>query len=602
MRFGILGRLLVHDGDHVVAIPAARQRVLLAAMLVRVGRVVPAGELAEMVWDGTPPPASAATLRTYVKRLRHVLGPRAAPRVATRYPGYLLNAAKDEVDLLRFTELCRDGGDAVRDRSWAQASALLGEALGLWRGAAMADVPSSVLQRNESARLERLRMQAAEWRIDADLHLGRDNELLTELQSLAAEHPMQERFHAQLMLALYRCDRQAEALAAYRHARRVLVSELGAEPGTELRELHQRILAADSRLLVSRPVARLSGSTLPRQLPAVPGSFTGRGKELAELTAMLHPAGQAPGTVALSVISGTAGVGKTALAVRWAHEVAHRFPDGQLYVNLRGYDSGEPMDPADALARLLRALDRPGPDIPPEMEERAALYRSALAERRVLALLDNARSAEQVRPLLPGGVPGCAVIVTSRSTLAGLVAREGAQRLSLDALSAAESGELLRALLGRFAEADPEGARALAERCCGLPLALRLAAELAVAGPQARLAELTDDLTDPRRRLDLHDAGGDDPRTALRKVFSWSYKHLDAHSARAFGLLGLHPGAEFDLTVVAALTGLSAERSRVVTEVLLSEHLVRSTSAGRYRMHHLLRAYAAEKARHSAAW
>src|SRR5215472_9704394 len=350
MRFGLLGPLLVQDGDRDIAVPAARQRVLLAAMLVRAGRVVPAGELAELVWDGLPPPGSATTLRTYVKRLRQVLGPRAGGRVVTRYPGYLVSAAKSEVDLLRFTGLCREGGMALRDSSWAEAAALLCEALGLWRGAAMADVPSSILQRDESLRLEQQRLQAVEWRIDAELHLGRDGELLPELQTLASEHPMRERFHAQLMLALYRSGRQADAMAVYRYARRVLVSELGTEPGTELRELHQRILAADSGLLVSQHATRLSATTLPRQLPAAPSWFIGRDHELAELNALLWPSGQPPTALMLSLISGTAGVGKTALAVRWAHEVAHRFPDGQLYINLRGYDCGEPMDPADALA------------------------------------------------------------------------------------------------------------------------------------------------------------------------------------------------------------------------------------------------------------
>ncbi|HXS64873.1 MAG TPA: BTAD domain-containing putative transcriptional regulator, partial [Streptosporangiaceae bacterium] len=546
MKFGLLGPMLVHDGDQDIAIPAARQRVLLAAMLVRAGRVVAAGELAEMVWDGMPPPGAATTLRSYVKRLRQVLGPRAGARVITRYPGYLLSAGKNEVDLLRFTSLCREGGDAVRDGSWARASAQLGEALGLWRGAAMADVPSSTLQRDESSRLEQLRLQATEWRIEAGLHLGWDGELLPELQTLAVEFPLRERFHAQLMLALYRCGRQGEALAAYRHARQTLVRELGTEPGIELRELHQRILAADSGLLDGPHQARLAISPPPRQLPAAPGPFTGRGQELDALTARLLPGGHRPKTVVLLLLGGPAGVGKTALALHWAHEVSHRFPDGQLFVDLRGYDCQEPVDPAQALAGLLSALEVPAHEIPADLDARAARYRSLMAGRRMLVLLDNASSAEQVRPLLPGTAGNLAVI-TSRNALTGLVVREGAQRIDLGVLTSGESAELLCALIGSRAAADWPGRRMLAERCSRLPLALRLAAELACLQPGAGLADLAGELAEQGRRLQLLDLGGDDPRSAIRTVFSWSYQRLPEDQATAFRLLGLYPGVDFDL-------------------------------------------------------
>ena len=595
MKFGLLGPMLVNDGDQDIAIPAARQRVLLAAMLVRAGRVVPAGELAELVWDGMPPPGSAATLRSYVKRLRQVLGPRAGARVVTRYPGYLVSAGKNEVDLLRFTSLCRDGGDAVRDGSWARASALLGEALGLWRGAAMADVPSLTLQRDESSRLEQLRLQATEWRNEAGLHLGWDSELLPELQTLAVEYPLRERFHAQLMLALYRCGRQGEALAAYRHARQILVRELGAEPGIELRELHQRILVADAGLLDAPHQARLASSPPPRQLPAAPGLFTGRGQELDALTARLLPGGHCPKTVVVLLLGGTAGVGKTALALRLAHEVAHRFPDGQLFVNLRGYDCGEPVDPEQALAGLLRALEVPGHEIPAELEARAARYRSLLAGRRMLVLLDNASSAEQVRPLLPG-TAGSAALVTSRNALTGLVVSDGAYRLDLGVLTPEESAELLCALIGPRAEADWAGLRALAERCSRLPLALRLAAELASLRPGADLSDLAGELADRRQRLQLLDVGGDDPRTAIRAVFSWSYQRLDADQAYAFRLLGLYPGPDFDPPAVAALTGFPAEQARFLVEALHRAYLIQRSAGGRYRMLGLLQAYAAERA------
>jgi DNA-binding SARP family transcriptional activator/Tfp pilus assembly protein PilF len=594
MWFAILGPLLVHDGDEEIAVPAARQRVLLAALLVRAGRSVPADELAEVVWDGSPPAGSAATLRTYVKRLRRVLGPRVGARVVTRYPGYLLDAAEEEADLLRFTRLCRDGGAAVREAAWAQAWAVMGEALGLWRGAALADVPSQVLRRDESARLEQLRLQAAEWRIDAGLHMGRDSELVGELQSLAAEHPLRERFHAQLMLALYRSGRRADALAAYRHARRVLVEELATEPGTELRDLHQRMLTADPALKLSEPATSVRLSAVPRQLPAAVEQFTGRGDELAELTAQLRPAGRTPRTMVISAIGGTAGVGKSALAVHWAHQAAERFPDGQLYVNLRGYDPGQPVPPGDALAGFLRALGVPGPDVPSETDERAARFRSLLAGRQILVLLDNAGSVEQVRPLLPG-TPGCAVLVTSRDALAGLVARDGARRLDLDLLPLADAVSLLRALIGARVDRDPKAAAALTAQCCRLPLALRVAAELAAARPAVPLADLAGELADQHQRLDLLDAGGD-PATAIRAVFSWSYRHLEPDTARAFRLAGLHPGPDLDPFAAAALTGTSLPRVGRLLDQLALANLIHLTGPGRCGMHDLLRAYARELA------
>jgi tetratricopeptide (TPR) repeat protein len=285
-------------------------------------------------------------------------------------------------------------------------------------------------------------------------------------------------------------------------------------------------------------------------------------------------------------------VGKTALAVHWAHQVADRFPDGQLYVNLRGYDPDQLVPAADALAGFLRALGVPGPDIPPEPDERAARYRSLLAGRRMLVVLDNARSVEQARPLLPG-TPACVTLVTSRDSLAGLVARDGAVRLDLDLLPTADAVSLLRALIGQRADADPGAAEALAAQCCRLPLALRVAAELAAARPAIPLAGLVDELADQQRRLDLLDAGGDS-RTAVRNVFSWSYRHLDPAAARMFRLLGLHPG--LDRYAAAALTGTTVKQARRVLDVLTRAHLTQLAGPGRHSMHDLLRAYAAEQA------
>jgi tetratricopeptide (TPR) repeat protein/transcriptional regulator with XRE-family HTH domain len=351
----------------------------------------------------------------------------------------------------------------------------------------------------------------------------------------------------------------------------------------------------------------------PHQLPPAVAGFTGRAAELAALTKILDSAGDgaaAPGTVVISAIGGTAGVGKTALAIQWAHQTAGRFPDGQLYVNLRGYDPDRPTPPGDALAGLLRALGVGGQDIPPEEDQRAALYRSLLAGRRVLVVLDNAGSAEQVRPLLPGS-PACAVVVTSRDSLTGLVARDGAARVDLGPLPPADAVLLLRDLIGDRAAASPDATAALAERCCWLPLALRVAAELAADRPGVPVADLAADLAalspsvpftghaaEPgtqRRLLDLLDAGGD-PRTAVRAVFSWSYRRLDPGTARAFRLASLHPGVDFDSYAAAALTDATLGHATRTLDALARAHLIQSAGPGRYAMHDLLRAYASELA------
>ncbi|MGH3931694.1 MAG: tetratricopeptide repeat protein [Pseudonocardiaceae bacterium] len=336
---------------------------------------------------------------------------------------------------------------------------------------------------------------------------------------------------------------------------------------------------------------------VPAQLPADVNAFTGRAHELAELDRLLvgmtdrnTVAGADSTAVVISAVSGTAGVGKTALALRWAHRVRGQFPDGQLYVNLRGYDPDQPMTVGAALAGFLRALGLAEQAIPPEPDERAAAYRSLLDGRRMLVVLDNAGSVEQVRPLLPGA-PSCLVIVTSRDTLAGLVARDGAQRLDLDLLPPQDAVALLRALIGGRVNAEPDAANILANQCAQLPLALRVVAELAVARPNSSLSELVGELADEQRRLDLLDAVGD-PRTAVRGVFSWSCQHLPTGAARAFRLIGLHPGPDFDPYAAAALTDTGHDQARHLLDVLARAYLIGPASPGRYGMHDLLRAYA----------
>ncbi|HTW04270.1 MAG TPA: tetratricopeptide repeat protein [Streptosporangiaceae bacterium] len=384
----------------------------------------------------------------------------------------------------------------------------------------------------------------------------------------------------------------AAALAHWRQRHAVLIQvyeELG-------RLDRQHVSSPQAFELTADPARR----PVPRELPAPVAHFTGRVTELAALTGLLDHAGtQTPGTIVISAIGGTAGVGKTALAVHWAHQVADRFGDGQLYVNLRGYDPGQPVTAANALARFLRALGVAGQDIPADEAERAARYRSQLAGKQILIVLDNAGDVEQVRPLLPGS-PGCAVVVTSRDALAGLVARDGAARLDLDLLPLHDAVALLRQLIGERAEMDPAAVEELAAQCCRLPLALRVAAEFAAARPGTPVSDVVAELSDRQRRLERLDAGGD-RRTAVRAVFSWSYDHLDADTARAFRLAGLHPGADFGPYAIAALTNTTLDRARHALDALARGHLIQPAPVARHALHDLLRAYARDLAASSDA-
>lgn len=593
-RFCLLGPLLVRCGTATVPVPRGKQRVLLAALLLNANRVLSLGELTELLWEGQkPPPSARVTLQNYVKRLRRVLGDVSSDRITTHPDAYSMTLSPGELDVTRFERLANDGREAALAGSFERAAQQLREALALWRGQPLADVPCDQLALREVPRLDQLRWRALEDRIEADLRLGRQSDVIAELGQLAVAEPLRERVHGLLMLALYQDGRQGDALRAYQHARLVLVEELGADPGPALRDLHQRILAGDDALPSSAIAGKrgTSRAAVPRQLPAPVRNFTGREPELRFLRMLAEQVG-ADGTPVTAVIHGTAGVGKTALAVHWAHRASSGFPDGQLYVDLRGYDHEQPLPAAEALAGFLRALGLPGRDIPAEVGERAARYRSLLAERRMLIVLDNVGEAAQVRPLLPGG-PACLVLVTSRDSLAGLVARDSACRLDLDLLPPDEAAALLRVLIGRRAAADPAAVTTLAGQCAHLPLALRLAAELAVALPEVPLAGLTSELADQQARLDLLDAGGD-PQTAVRAVFSWSCRHLDVTAGQAFRLLGLHPGTDFDHYAAAALTGTAPDQAARVVNQLTRASLIQPAGPGRFGMHDLLRAYARE--------
>jgi DNA-binding SARP family transcriptional activator/Tfp pilus assembly protein PilF len=590
---------MVRNGGAVVQVQRGKERTVLAALLLNAGRIVSVEDLIEVLWGTSPPKSARATVQNYVMRLRKALGDDIGCRIGTRSRGYLIEVDVGELDVAQFEAHLAAARTATHSSRWDAAAAEARSGLALWRGAALADVESELLTMRDCPHLGELRLQALEIQIEADLHLGRHAVVITELRQLAACNPLRERLHGLLMLALYRDGRQAEALAAYQNARQFLIEEVGAEPGNELRELHRRILIADPALAAlqnATPAPASSGMVTPRELPGSVAHFIGRTDELMTLTALLdRQARPVPGMIVISVIGGTAGVGKTALALHWAHQVAERFPDGQLYVDLRGYDPERPLAAADALAGFLRALGVPGRDIPAEQAERAGRYRSFLAGRRMLVVLDNAGSEEQVRPLLPGTAE-CAVVVTSRDSLAGLVARDGAARLDLDPLPFEDALELLRALIGERVDADRDAAATLAAQCCRLPLALRINAERVAARPGASLTDLVGELADQRRRLEFLAAGGD-PRTAVRAVFSWSYSHLDNDAARAFRLLGLHPGPDFDLYAAAALTATSTFRQAgCLLDVLARAYLIRQEGPCYYGMHDLLRAYARELA------
>jgi DNA-binding SARP family transcriptional activator len=628
MRVSLLGPLVVADGsDQPVALGGPRLRILLAALLLRAGSLIPAGELAEAVWDGSPPPGAVSTLRSHVRRLRQALGSD-APRIVARDPGYLIHAGQQELDILQFEALCRDARAALVAGEWAGASAAAARALGLWRAAPLLDVSSEVLRKEFVPRLERLRLQALEDRFDAGLWLAQHQELIPQLLDMVARYPLQERFHAQLMLALAATGRRAQALNAYQSARRVLVDELGIEPGPELRDIHQRVLAGDVEMTagigVMSPgnasgdteadapagVARVSAAddampamarpagpvlAIPAQLPAGPADFTGRAAQVGYLRGVLAgPEGaDGAGVVRVAVVSGAAGLGKTTLAVHVAYQVRDWFPDGQLYVQL-SVASGHPAVPAEVLARLLRDLGTEGGKIPAGEAERAALYRTQLAGRRVLILLDDAKDAEQLRPLLPGST-SCAVLVTTRNQTPYLVSTGF---VALSAQPEPEARDLLSRIAGeaRLA-AEPEATAEIVRACAGLPLAIRICAARLATRPHWPIAAMAARLRDEQRRLDELQVGDLEVRASFRMSYDTLHaSRCHAGPERAFRLLGLWQGQRISLPAVAALTGEPEEDTAGALETLVDTNLLASSEPDWYQLHDLLRLFAAEQA------
>ncbi|KDN22363.1 SARP family transcriptional regulator [Amycolatopsis rifamycinica] len=573
MRFHLLGPLTVTVGGRALPLGGAKQRVLLAHLLLNANRTVSPGQLIDTLWPHDPPTSATANLQTYVWRLRRLLPDGAVLR--THDPGYALAVDPGDIDAHRFTRLVGDAARAAKDGSPETALTLLAEAEALWRGDPLEDLPTAPAWDAELGRLVENRLAAVEERLALQVRLGRHDPAIAELTVLLAEHPYRERLWQQYLLALTGAGRRAEALRAYATARERLVTELGVEPGPELRALQAAILTGE-------PLPRPAPSAPLRQLPADLPDFTGREEYVRELSAALG-AGPAP-----VVLTGAPGTGKTALAMHVAHGLTDRFPDGQLYVDLAG--TGAPRDPAEVLADFLHALGVTGNTVPAGLGQRAALFRSRLAGRRMLLVLDDAATAAQVRPLLPADA-GCAVLVTTRGRLPELA---GAKHVELPVFGEQEAARLLAELAGPDRVVGEPAEAAAIVRCCGyLPLAIRIAGAR-LAGRQAwSLRTLHDRLADESSRLSELRVGD----LGVRPSFELSLRQLPPAARTAFGRSAVLGAQDFPSWVIDAL--LDRAGTHDVLDVLVDANLVSlagrdSGGHPRYRLHDLLRCYASE--------
>ncbi|NGO46704.1 regulator [Streptomyces sp. YC419] len=604
LRIEVLGPLRAWRGATPVYLGPLKRQAVLAALLLRQGAVVSHEQLLDGVWGSEPPASGHKVLASHVNPLRRALdaeGIRHTESVIRSGKGWYRFVADDvRLDVADLTER---SDEALRTKAFgdlATATDQLSVALALFRGEPLANLSGPFAQAERERLLERRRTLRLE-RLGSLVLLGRFTEALDDLAAPAASDPYDESLLALRMRALYGCERQAEALNAYQDLRVRLRDELGVDPGEELRRVYEAVLRQDDASLLApeTPPAHTppapSAPPAPAELPHDTAGFAGRTDELARLHALLPPEpGPRPAnTVVISAIGGAAGIGKTALAVHWAHQVRDRFPDGQLYVNLHGFDHDrQPLEPNEALELLLRSLGLAASEIPANDEAQARVYRTMLAERRLLVLLDNAASAEQVRPLLPGS-PSCCVVVTSRNRLGDMVARDGAHALPLDLLQPAEARSLLSEALGTDRlSAEPQAADALIRLCGSLPLALRVAAARLAGDPGLRLADLVTEMSEGNRLRALEPDGEDN--SPLRTAFSASYRVLAPAARRLFRLLGLFPGPEFTAEVAAALLGEPVSQARRLLGGLAAAHLIEPVTVGRYRFHDLLREYARE--------
>jgi DNA-binding SARP family transcriptional activator len=594
IRFSLLGPLRVYTPDGCeVDIRGSVRRTLLAVLLLEAGAVVSVNRLVDVLW-AVESDESVANLYNQVTRLRHVL-PGEGDRIRTVPPGYLIEIGPGELDLHVFAQHCAAARAAVASGDWALASERYSAALALWRGDPLADIPT-LAGLAETTRLEEERWAAVLGRGEAELELGRHAELISELHELTRQRPEHEALYRQLMLALYRSGRQDEAIEAYRVLGRRLDERSGLEPSAETRELNERIRREDPSLKPPSPRSESARARATRQqLPADTRLFTGRQTEVERLLELAKNVAEqvgpgAPGAVTISAVDGLGGVGKSALAVHVAHRAGGLFPDGRLFVDLRGHTRGlEPLASNATLGYLLRSLDVPEPRIPAADAERAALLRERLAGTRTLILLDNAASADQVRALLPVA-PGCMVLVTSRVRFSGL---PGVHAVSLDVLPAPAARDLvcLAAGQGRVRPEDP-ALDALVELCGGIPLALRIVAALLRHDRTLSAASLVEALNDRGDRLrNLRD----DDRE-LTAVFESSYAALPGAARRALRLLGLIAGTEFGAHAAAALFDLAVGEAAEILASLVEHSLLMEPTSGRYQFHDLMRLYARETA------
>ena len=608
LRFCLLGPVQVLARGHTVPIGGTGMRGVLAMLLLEPNQVVPLDRIVDVLWSHEPPASARTMVQGYVSRLRQCLaaidvdGVADDVRIATVPPGYRLEVDEGLIDVTIARSLLAE----ARGTTAARRAELLRQAHALWRGTELADLAG----RLTAPELTELRLAVLEARFDADLELGRHHEIIGELTPLVDEQPFRERLVGQLMLALYRSGRRATALAAYQRFAHRAADQLGMDPGPQLRGLHIRVLRDDTTLLEPSPepvIAPRVGVLVPAQLPRTPSGFAGREDELTWLGDLL-PTGTERGEPAIAVLAGQAGVGKTALAVLWAHRVADLFPDGQLFASLRGFDPQHaPAATADVLTQFLLALGVGIEDVPAEVDDRAALYRSILADRRVLVVLDDARDSEQIRPLLPAGSSSL-VLVTTRVRLDALVAWTGARLQVLGTLAADAAEQLLEHMAGTPAQGrDRELRRRLARLCGYLPLALRIAGARLTGGPQWSVADLVAELADERGRLSALDL--EDADTSVRVALDVTHRGLRPEHAQTVRLLGLFPGTMIGPYPVAALCGVDVEQARRRLRMLSGSFVVTETSRDMFVMHDLVRLHAHELAEHdlsevdkAAAW
>ncbi|MEV4641676.1 BTAD domain-containing putative transcriptional regulator [Actinoplanes sp. NPDC049548] len=593
MRAFLLGTLeLIQHGQPIV-LGSPKQRSALAVLLTRANSAVAVDQIALELWGERTPKSASANVRQYLANLRRLVAADSTIRIERHGSAYRLGIAADDLDVARFRRLVAKGREAMEAFQHADAVDHLERALALWRGGPLSDLSHGPLLSAWCAALAEERISALEGLVECLLAVGATDRAVSQATELSAGYPLRERIQALLIRARYQAGDVAGALDTYVQVRRTMVDELGVEPGSELQELQVAILGRQSNLSSGRDVigAPETAAILPRQLPPRLRAFVGRAEYIDMLDRILVRHGDTVvATVPAVAVVGAPGIGKTALTTHWAHRASESFPDGQLYADLRAFGRGSAPDAV--LYSFLRALGVDSERIPADLAGRASLYRSLLAGRRVLVLLDSVADPAQVRPFLPGDA-GSLVVVTSRVQLTGLVAADGAESLTLGLPSADEAREMLVRRLGAArASAEPGAVEEIVRACRRLPLALAIVASRAAARPEFPLADLADELRKSDVTLDAF--ASQDPATDPRTVFAESYHALSEGAARLFRLVGLQSSRVISVHTAAQLLQCKPERARMVLRELVESHLFNEPSLGHYTLHDLLLDYAAE--------